>query len=110
MLLTDIVTVPKTSVGQWITLITLIVGAIGFRFDAWMKSKRESEDRQIEETRNATYRIADFGVNTEIRDAVRQVEKTQTAQNGKLAEVVAVNEAHHEELIRALPNICKADC
>ena len=82
-----------TSIGQWTTVLVMIIGAVGLQINSWRKDRREQEDR-----------VKDLVLNTEIRDCLRQVEIGQTKQNGKLAEVVSVNQQHHEEIIRALIN------
>jgi len=86
-----------TSLGQWGTFIVLIIGAIGLQVNAWRKHK---SDTKIDE--------ANLILQSEQRDVLRQIEKGQALQNGKLANVVSVNEAHHAELIRSLQVTCRA--
>lgn len=87
----------ETSLGQWGTFITLVIGAIGLQINAWRKHKydqaNESDKKQIQ---------------IEQRDVLRQLEVGQAKQNGKLSEVVSINLAHHEELIRSLQTNCRA--
>jgi dsDNA-binding SOS-regulon protein len=91
-------TSPDTPTGTWAVLITMILGAIGFRWDAYFKNKREAEDRDKE-----------LQLNTEIRNALRQVEVVTSVQNQKLESAAELNKAHHTELIRVLLTNCKAN-
>lgn len=83
----------QTSIGQWGTFIVIVAGALGALLLKFKESKKEDLAQQIQ---------------IEQRDCMRQIEKGQSLQNGKLAEVLSVNRAYHDEVVRALPLICKA--
>jgi hypothetical protein len=82
-----------TSLGQWATLIVVVLGAIGMLWTRIHDAKREDLAQQIQK---------------EQRDYMRQIKQGQDLQNGKLATVVEVNKAYHDELIRAVTTTCKA--
>jgi homoserine dehydrogenase len=84
-----------TSIGQWGMFIVMVLGAVGALVLKFIDNKKENLAQQIQ---------------IEQRDCMRAVEKATTIQNGKLSEVLAVNEAHHAELIRTLNTTCKASC
>lgn len=44
----------------------------------------------------------------DIAESNKAIREGQVAQNGKLSQVVSVNDAHHAELIRAIGSSCKA--
>lgn len=75
--------------------IVMVLGAVGALVLKFIDNKKENLAQQIQ---------------IEQRDCMRAVEKATTIQNGKLSEVLAVNEAHHAELIRTLNTTCKASC
>jgi translation initiation factor 2 gamma subunit (eIF-2gamma) len=82
-----------TSLGQWGMLIVMVLGAIGA---LWIKIQDSKKDSVAQE------------VQKEQRDSLKELLKGQTAQNGKLAEVVKVNDIYHNALISALNTTCKA--
>jgi hypothetical protein len=92
-----------TSIGQWGTFISIVLFAVGSLYAKVKDSKKDSLAQQIQK---------------EQRDCLRQIEVGQSTQNGKLAKVTELNESHytavmeisrarHEEMLRALNNICK---
>jgi hypothetical protein len=86
-----------TPVGVWVGIVTIVVGAIGFRFDAWLKDKKDREIKDDDNKRQQAYRYDDLQRNTEIRDALRQIE--------------IANTQHHGEILLSLATTtCKADC
>ena len=78
-------------------LITIVFVQIG---------KLLSDYRQDKSHREST--AANLQLQVEQRDVLRQIEKGQTAQNGKLATVVLVNEAYHREVLNSLNHTCRA--
>jgi hypothetical protein len=83
----------ETSLGQWGMLIVMVLGAVGVLWSRIHDGKKEDLAQQIQK---------------EQRDVMKQIKQGQDLQNGKLATVVSVNEAYHNELIRALQSTCKA--
>lgn len=93
-----------TSLGQWGTLVVVVLGAIGMFITRIKDSKREDLAQEIQK---------------EQRDVMRQIKQGQDLQNGKLSKVTELNESHytavmhisrarHEEMLRALTGSCKA--
>jgi hypothetical protein len=85
---------------QAIMALATLLCVWGLKFmQEWMKDRRDREaDRQsIQALRD-------------IAQSNASIVKGQLEQNGKLASVVAVNEAHHTELIRHLDTVCRARC
>ncbi len=82
-----------TSIGQWGTLIVIVLGAVGALYMKVQDSKKDNVAQEIQK---------------EQRDLMKKINDGQNLQNGKLATVVQVNQAYHDELIRALASSCKA--
>lgn len=77
--------------------IVLILGVI-FKFVLDVLNNR----KEREASRDRLQVLKDIAISNQ---AIRE---GQVAQNGKLSSVVSVNQAHHEELIRAIQASCKA--
>ncbi len=91
--------VATTTVETWQILVPLLAAwALKF-LQEFYKDRRERKSEL--EKLNVLQSIAQS--NVEIREG-------QIKQNGKLSQVVAVNNAHHNELIGAVRTSCKSDC
>lgn len=80
-----------------VAVLTLLIPHCVSIYQTFLKDRREREsDKQS------------LVVQRDISDNIRAVRDGQILQNGKLATVVEVNRAYHDELIRILPTTCKA--
>ncbi len=77
-------------------LFVLISGKVMEFWQTWLKNKRDRDNDA------KTIRVLES-----IAASNNEIQKGQVAQNGKLASVVVVNEAHHAELIRTLQTTCR---
>lgn len=99
------------TVEGWQAIAGAVVIVLTVVFKFVLDLRRERRAREEYQERSANERQASEERLQVLRDIAAtnaKIREGQVAQNGKLSEVVSVNKAHHEELIRALNATCKA--
>jgi hypothetical protein len=85
----------------------MLLGQIGKMLTDWQKNKNQQSKDDADRQQNMLAEQAKLTALQEIARLNSNIREGQIEQNGKLAKVVEVNKAYHEELLRSQSTMCK---